>query len=947
LRPFLLQIPHDFSAHAKKIFAIVSTSRAPVSIRSLQYTIAMDENHTSLADLEADLPFDLEDNLRDFCGYLLEEYSGDVIFYYHLAYELFVAEDVQRPQNAEVLSKYRLSRKDSHKFLAELYLSVLRLQEFRLPAVERTLCPISELLRIEKQKRFTVTNEQWLLEKELRYPLFFEALCSWDVHFTHCEQDEAIVNTFGKWLSSRDGQYLYYLRLVTMVPTTWPSSVIPKSGFHGRLHRSLPPADTGAGSRSVLHFKRSLGPLFVFIAEGDHPSLVRWAIRHQADVNEVCCGERPQEAAMRLRRSQVAGILLEHSSTRVKECSQLLHLGLKENSVHEHAGADVVKELLSGERIDVNALDTDGQTPLHVFIDGYNWCSSPKTRFACKRHEAVWRLLMETSSLRSSTRSSSGVSPFVKAFDQKGNENIALSLMKREDAVVDHWARTAQGNALMVIAEAFSWWKVEAEFLGRWPSLPGQELLHDGFCPLTWYAYLGNKPQVLKYLRATPSHELGKLLEGQRWNLVSLCAHQDWEDVVILLQNKFGFHARISDHRNRNLLHWIVDNGWDLAAGHTSKSYSDDLLNLQDSDGKTALHIAVETMNVTAARWLIDAGARFRIPDNAGRNAAHVAADVFCRRILNLFLDHKVREFGRDNHARSLLHYLAKWSDQQLLLRFCRRKRFLVNVRDRDRRTPLHYACLCSNVERAEALLGLGAAVNAEDSNYCTPLHYAIRNGNKKLAQILIFDFGARMAALNCLGQNCQQLAAISRCNNLVDLLADEPFQASHRAVSGRTTFHILCSHAADEQRTMWSGFDSGVFALILARSSDTNATDRDGRTPLHIAASRGCRWLVHELLKLSGKWRVNVSPKDRYGCTPLDLAQSAGHSAVTELLTHCGAYCTAGRTAMKAMSSQGFYRRWDTYVRTLTNLSVIIHPTSCNERLLEQEKSMELRETT
>lgn len=124
------------------------------------------------------------------------------------------------------------------------------------------------------------------------------------------------------------------------------------------------------------------------------------------------------------------------------------------------------------------------------------------------------------------------------------------------------------------------------------------------------------------------------------------------------------------------------------------------------------------------------------LPDKYGRNAVHLAADRYSSSILRLFLNCSTREFRRDYQGRSLLHYLAKWTTQEVLRAFCKAKHFIVDVSNRDRRTPLHYAALHSNFERALVLVEFGATIDAKDSTDFTALHYAVLNGNVKLVPL-------------------------------------------------------------------------------------------------------------------------------------------------------------------------------------------------------------------
>jgi len=70
------------------------------------------------------------------------------------------------------------------------------------------------------------------------------------------------------------------------------------------------------------------------------------------------------------------------------------------------------------------------------------------------------------------------------------------------------------------------------------------------------------------------------------------------------------------------------------------------------------------------------------------------------------------------------------------------------------------------------------------------------------------------------------------------------------------------------------------VAQVLLAAGADLNTTNRDG-TPLHFAAYKG-RAEVAQILLAAG---ADVNVRDKFGCTPLDLAQQAGHRAFVVLL--------------------------------------------------------------
>jgi len=82
------------------------------------------------------------------------------------------------------------------------------------------------------------------------------------------------------------------------------------------------------------------------------------------------------------------------------------------------------------------------------------------------------------------------------------------------------------------------------------------------------------------------------------------------------------------------------------------------------------------------------------------------------------------------------------------------------------------------------------------------------------------------------------------------------------------------------------SAGDMDELQRLNAMGADLNAADYDGRTAMHLAAAEG----QFEVVKYFINKDVNLSPKDRWGGTPLKDARKGKHLKVAEILERKGA---------------------------------------------------------
>ena len=145
-----------------------------------------------------------------------------------------------------------------------------------------------------------------------------------------------------------------------------------------------------------------------------------------------------------------------------------------------------------------------------------------------------------------------------------------------------------------------------------------------------------------------------------------------------------------------------------------------------------------------------------------------------------------------------------------------------VTARDKNGKTPLHYAVDTGDVAIVQLLIKNGADVNTKDNNGISPLWLAIHDGRIESAKCLI-EFGADV-------------------NESDD--------------GGRTLLH--------------KAFDFEIIKMLVEYGADVNAKDNEGQTFLHYWSMEDCVD-VEALVGLG----ADVNTKDNAGRTPLQIAYS------------------------------------------------------------------------
>ncbi|KAK0182649.1 hypothetical protein PV327_000764 [Microctonus hyperodae] len=257
-------------------------------------------------------------------------------------------------------------------------------------------------------------------------------------------------------------------------------------------------------------------------------------------------------------------------------------------------------------------------------------------------------------------------------------------------------------------------------------------------------------------------------------------------------------------------------------------------------------------------------------------------------RVLRLLQEQQNTIGYRDRTLRSALHYCMDAATGGAVASAAPE---LVNAPDSEGHTPLHLAVIAGDTQLVAVLLANGADVNAKDLEGHSVLHWATVCGEAECVR-LILAAGARPSTPDHRGGSPLHYAA-QCCGAAVTAELSVPKKIGFKVLQTLLEFDADVN-AKDEdgrQPILWAASAGSVEAVLaLARSGGAaaaGATDKDGLTALHCAASRGHTRCVEALVNFCDAQPDHV---DDNGCSALHYAATLGHADATALLLRLGA---------------------------------------------------------
>ncbi|KAG5888861.1 hypothetical protein JTB14_031419 [Gonioctena quinquepunctata] len=272
-----------------------------------------------------------------------------------------------------------------------------------------------------------------------------------------------------------------------------------------------------------------------------------------------------------------------------------------------------------------------------------------------------------------------------------------------------------------------------------------------------------------------------------------------------------------------------------------------------DIQKMTPIHCAAMFDHPEIVEYLVSEGADINIMDKERRSPLLLAALRGCWRTVHTLIRLGANINSKDVNKRNVLHlvvmnggrlekFAAEAQTKESLLQ-------LLNEKDMNGCSPLHYASREGHIRSLENLIRLGACINLKNNNNESPLHFAARYGRYNTVKQLLDCEKGTFIINESDGGGLTPLHIASKHGHtrVVQLLLNRG-ALLHRDHNGRNPLHLAAMN----------GFTQTIELLLSIHSHLLDQTDKDWNTALHLATTENQPNAIALLLSLGCKLLYN-----------------------------------------------------------------------------------------
>lgn len=387
----------------------------------------------------------------------------------------------------------------------------------------------------------------------------------------------------------------------------------------------------------------------------------------------------------------------------------------------------------------------------------------------------------------------------------------------------------------------------------------------------TLLGMIGGRPDALNGLTQSSTNFIAEKISNATLQLDQLHYLTRWW--IKRVFERFGQNALHSATKKADvrLMQILLENGYDSSTTHA---------------GETPIELAIRNKHHESIRVLLEFRASldflklietdvegFKIAieysgpeynDLLGRTPSHYAAQSDKAACLKILIEKNADVSKEDKIGMTPLHMAAKFGGYDCM-KLLLQNNADINARDKKGRTPLHLAAHAGSISCLKLLIEKGAMLLEKDNRNFTPLNYAFIKNSKECLKMLV-------TTPNYNGQTLlHQLVEANQTESidlLIWLLQGVDLNVKDR--DGKTPLH--CAATSGQYSCM---------KLLIDHSADVDAMDEEGKKPLHYAIQAD----NSECTKLLLQHSCQVNTDDNQGMTPLHYAAKNGFSDCFELL--------------------------------------------------------------
>ncbi|XP_074649063.1 uncharacterized protein LOC141904378 [Tubulanus polymorphus] len=294
----------------------------------------------------------------------------------------------------------------------------------------------------------------------------------------------------------------------------------------------------------------------------------------------------------------------------------------------------------------------------------------------------------------------------------------------------------------------------------------------------------------------------------------------------------------------------------------------------RDCEQMTPLHKAAMYDRVDIIKILMDQGADINAKDINNLGPLHVACWKGQTEAVEFLLDNGAQINSLDTSLKTCLHWAVEGEHSMTVMSILAKNgKSILDRKDRNDQTVLHYAAYVGNNSLLRILLEAGADASVKDTDEKTPLHIAAESNNLACAESLIEASKSELNDDDIDGRTPLLLASINGHRHVVKVLLSLGADTSSKDDS-RCTALILAAHYGN----------TPTMITLLDHHANVNDGDKVKNTSLHHACSSNHADAVRLLLER----HADVTLRNSHGHSPLDVAiNSLANEAALALLKH------------------------------------------------------------